>query len=271
MLILLPPSEGKSAPTRGRPLDLARLDLPALTEARDEVLTALVEMCAPRSDSMTPLHDEVLAERAAQILGLGSTQIDQVDVNARLRTSPTTRADRLYTGVLYDALDLASLDGPARRRATRWLAITSSLFGLLRPHDPVPAYRLAGGVVLPGLGGVAAHWRRHLDPVVRDAAGRGLVIDLRSSTYAAFWRPAPDLADRVATVRVLHQVGSTRKVVSHFNKATKGRLVRALLEDGGAPSTPAGLADHLEALGWHVEQQPPTRTGQQLDIVVDEI
>ena len=51
----------------------------------------------------------------------------------------------------------------------------------------------------------------------------------------------------MATVRVLHEVDGGRQVVSHFNKATKGRIVRALLEDGGNPRTPAALAGLLTA------------------------
>ncbi len=128
-----------------------------------------------------------------------------------------------------------ALHGAAPRRS---LAITSSLFGMVRPADRIPPYRLAGGVNLPGLGVVSAHWRTVLDPVVREAAGNGLVVDLRSSTYAAFWRPDRDLAPQVATVRVLQQVGSRRMVVSHFNKATKGKLVRALLERGATVGHP---------------------------------
>ena len=108
-----------------------------------------------------------------------------------LLETPTARADAIYTGVLYEALDLRSLDSAARRRASSSLAVTSSLFGLVRPADRIPPYRLAGGVNLPGLGVVSAHWREVLDPVVREAAGNGLVVDLRSSTYAAFWRPGP--------------------------------------------------------------------------------
>ena len=54
-------------------------------------------------------------------------------------------------------------------------------------------------------------------------------------------------------------------------KATKGRLVRALLEDGTAPRTPAGLADHLGSLGWKVEVGPSTAKGTALDVVVTEV
>ncbi len=259
MLILLPPSEAKSTPRRGKPLALDQLSFPALTEAREQVSSALLDLCS---------GDPGLAART---LGLGPTQADEVRRNAHLHTSPTTRADALYTGVLYDALDLASLDSVPRRRASRSLAIISSLFGLVRPGDRLPPYRLSGGVNLPGIGVVSAHWRRVLDPVLREAAGNGLVVDLRSTTYAAFWQPPRDLARKVATVRVLHQVGSQRKVVSHFNKATKGRLVRTLLQHGTAASSPARLADEITALGWKVELHEPGRTGQQLDVVVEEL
>jgi cytoplasmic iron level regulating protein YaaA (DUF328/UPF0246 family) len=259
VLILLPPSEGKAVPPRGKPLDLGRLDFPALTEPRERVLAALVDLCATDP------------ERAAGALGLGPTQLDQVVRNARLLGAPTARADRIYTGVLYDALGLDSLDPAGRRRATRWLVIMSSLLGAVRPSDAIPSYRLSGDTTLPGLGIVSAHWRAHLDGTLTEAAGNGLLVDLRSSTYASFWRPPASLVRRVATVRVLHQVGDERKVVSHFNKATKGRIVRALLADGSAPRTQGQLADHLVALGWKVDVHTPTGTGQQLDVVVEEV
>ena len=259
MLILLPPSEGKYTPSRGKPLDLGALSFPGLTAARRELLDALLTLCSGDAD------------KAAEVLGLGATQSDEVRRNAALREAPTARADAVYTGVLYDALGFDSLSPDARRRAARSLAVTSALFGLVRPADRIPAYRLAGGVSLPGIGPVAAHWRGVLDPMVREAAGNGLVVDLRSTTYAAFWRPGSDLAPRVATVRVLQQVGEERKVVSHFNKATKGRLVRALLEDGAGPRTPEKLAADLDRLGWHVELHAPGKSGQQLDVVVSEV
>ena len=259
MLILLPPSEGKAAPSRGRPLDLDTLSFASLTDARKRVLHGLVGLC----------RDE--PHRAAQVLGLSPGQLDLVDLDAGLETAPTARADRIYTGVLYDALDAASLSTAARRRAATRVAVTSSLFGIVRFGDRIPAYRLSGDVTLPGIGPVAGVWRDALGPATEEALGRGLLVDLRSSTYAAFWRPPAGLARRVATVRVLHEVGGQRKVVSHFNKATKGRVVRALLEAGADPRTPAALASALRDLGWSVEAGDATDKGTRLDIVVAEL
>lgn len=267
VLILLPPSEGKAVGRRGKPLDLASLSFPELTAGRSEVLDALATLCGA-VDSSTPIQNELIVEQAATTLGLGPTQLDQVALNAGLRTAPTLRADRLYSGVLYDALDVASLPADARRRATRWIAITSSLFGLVRLTDALPSYRLSGGTNLPGLGSVASHWRHHLGPSIEAGVGKGLLVDLRSSTYAAFWRPSPPLAVRTATLRVLHDVNGQRKIVSHFNKATKGRLVRSLVLDAATPKSPAGLAEHLSELGWHVEIGEPTKAGTPLDVIV---
>ncbi len=256
MLVLLPPSEGKYAPRRGGPLDLDALRHPGLGPARRRVLDALVTLC----------RDDPVAAAAA--LDLGPTQRDLVERNAALPTAATARADRVYTGVLYDALDAASLDTAAKRRAGRRVVMVSALLGLVSPGDRVPAYRLSGQSVLPGLGPVAGVWRGALGPAVRDALGGGLLVDLRSSAYAAFWRPEPDLAPRNATVRVLQEQDGRRSVVSHANKATKGRIVRALLEQGADPRTPAALRGALRDLGWSVEQHDEGTRGTRLDVVV---
>ena len=271
MLILLPPSEGKAAPRQGRLLDLDTLGFPGLGPTRERVLRALVELCTSDHDPALPVQNEVLVELAAQTLGLGPTQVDLVHLNGRLGAAPTARADRIYTGVLYDALDPGSLSPSAKRRAATRLAITSALFGLVRPADRIPAYRLSGDTVLPGLGPVGAQWRPVLGEAVAETLGDGLLVDLRSTMYAGFWRPPAPLGPRVATVRVLHESNGKRQVVSHFNKATKGRMVRALLEHGGKPDTPAALADLLRDLGWKVEEAAPGRTGTQLDVVVDQV
>ena len=148
------------------------------------------------------------------------------------------------------------------------MRITSSLFGVVAPTDRIPPYRLSGDAALPGLGTVAGVWREALGSEIAELVGDGLLVDLRSGMYAAFWRPSG--LSRVATVRVLHEVAGKRQVVSHFNKATKGRIVRALLEDGANPRTPARLAEALRDLGWAVEETP-VKGAVQLDVVVTEL
>ena len=254
MLILLPPSEGKTAPASGRPLNLESLDLSTLNPTRERILTSLIAVSSGN------------AKRAMERLGLGKTQADALPRNANLRNEPTARADAVYSGVLYAALDLASLDNGSRKRADQSVAVASGLFGLVRPGDFIPAYRLSGDVMLPRLGSVAGIWRKKLGPVLTELVGDSLLIDLRSGMYVNLHKPAGDLADRTATMRVLHEHNGTRKVVSHFNKATKGRIVRALLSSGADPGTVDELEIVLGDLGWAVE-----RDGNRLDVIVSEV
>ncbi|MEU6050332.1 peroxide stress protein YaaA [Streptomyces xanthochromogenes] len=265
MLVLLPPSEGKAASGRGAPLKAESLSLPGLAEARAAVLDELVELCA---------GDE---EKAREVLGLSEGLRGEVAKNVELRTAGTRPAGEIYTGVLYDALDLASLDAAAKRRAAKSLLVFSGLWGAVRTGDRIPSYRCSMGVKLPGLGALGAYWRSVMDPVLTEAAGTGLVLDLRSSAYAAAWKPKGPVAGRTATVRVLHSQivdgVEKRSVVSHFNKATKGRIVRDLLTAGADPAGPAELVETLRGLGYVVEAQPPAKAGRawSLDVVVTQI
>jgi cytoplasmic iron level regulating protein YaaA (DUF328/UPF0246 family) len=259
VLVLLPPSEGKASGGRGAPLELQSLSLPGLAAAREAVLTELVDLCTGDED------------KAREVLGLSEGLRGEVAKNAGLRTAGARPAGKIYTGVLYDALDLASLDAAAQRRAARSLLVFSGLWGAVRVTDRIPSYRCSMGVRLPGLGALPAHWRTPMASVLPEAAGDGLVLDLRSAAYAAAWKPKGEVAGRTATVRVLH--APTRKVVSHFNKATKGRIVRSLLADGAAPEDPAGLVEALRDLGYVVEAEPPAKADRlwALDVLVTEI
>lgn len=255
MLVLLPPSEGKTRPETGSPVDLDALSFPRLAATRAQLVRALVKLSSGN------------AKRAGEVLGLGPTQADALTINAALAAEPAARADTVYTGVLFSALDLPSLDPAARARADASIAVASALFGLLRPSDHIPAYRMSGTVALPRLGPVAGRWRPLLPRVIAEAAGDGLVVDLRSGTYVALGRPPAHLvADRTTSLRVLHEHRGQRKVVSHFNKATKGRIVRDLLESGADPRTVDEFESTLRDLGWVTE-----RRGNDLDIVVAEI
>ncbi|MGW8680697.1 peroxide stress protein YaaA [Streptomyces sp. NPDC055817] len=267
MLVLLPPSEGKAPSGRGAPLKPESLSLAGLAGARQAVLDELVELCAADED------------KAREVLGLSEGLRGEIAKNVELRTTGARPAGEIYTGVLYDALGLATLDAAAKRRATRSLLVFSGLWGAVRVSDRIPSYRCSMGVKLPGLGALGAHWRGPMAEVLPEAAGDGLVLDLRSSAYTSAWKPKGEVAGRTATVRVLHAQTDPvtgvekRSVVSHFNKATKGRIVRKLLETGTTPADPAELVEALRDLGHVVEAQAPAKAGTAwaLDVVVTQI
>jgi cytoplasmic iron level regulating protein YaaA (DUF328/UPF0246 family) len=205
MLILLPPSEGKAAPVRGRPVNLAKLAFPELTERRERLAVAL---------------------------------------DPALLGAPAARAADIYTGVLFASLGLPELPRSTWRR----VLISSALWGVVRPGDRIPAYKLNMGAKLDGVGGLAAYWRPALEAQLPD---RGLILDMRSGSYAAAWRPR---RARVLGVRgFTERPDGSRTVITHMAKRVRGEVARLVLEAGGSPRTARDVAAIAAAGGLRVE------------------
>ena len=144
---------------------------------------------------------------------------------------------------------------------------SSALFGALRMPDRVPSYRLSMGVDLPDVGRLATRWQEPLERVLPGAAGRGLIVDLRSSTYVAAWRPTGSLAERTVAVHVVRDEAGRRSVVSHMAKHTRGLVARHLLETGLEPRSPEALAEALaDRFRIELDDARPGRP-RRLDVV----
>jgi uncharacterized protein len=244
MLILLPPSEGKTAPGAGPPVSLETLAYAdGLTESRRKLLAALAALA------------ELPLERAVSKLAVSKGQAGEVAVDAGLRSAPAAPAAEIYTGVLYERLRLPELS----RRAQGRVLITSALWGVVRPGDRIPYYRLSAKARLDGIGGLAAFWRPALAEVLPDKEGT-LVVDMRSGAYAAAWKPK---RATLVAVRAFSEVKGKRKPVSHMAKVVRGEVARALLEVKRAPKTPEAAAQLVTEAGFTVELTPGN-----LDVIV---
>ncbi|MDQ2881872.1 MAG: peroxide stress protein YaaA [Actinomycetota bacterium] len=241
MLVLLPPSETKASGGDGPSLRLDRLSYSEITPTRRKVIEELVALAG-----------DVPVGLAA--LGLSERQSGELERNAGLWNAPTLPAVQRYTGVLYAALDAGSLRPAQRAR----LAVASALFGLLAADDPIPAYRLSATTTLPGLGSMRSVWRPVLTPLLAELAG--LVIDLRSGSYAAL-----GTVPGAVSVAVVSDDGRGRRAtVSHHNKSHKGRLARLLATAPRAVSDAAGVARIARRGGLRVQ-----RTGEHaLELIV---
>lgn len=255
MLILLPPSEGKTPPAEKRDarLDLNSLAMPELAPQRRQVLTALSEVSA--------------GDEAQEVLKVGARVIPEVRRNTELDQAPAAPAWQIYTGVLFEALKPETLTAAQHRRAAESVRIFSGLFGAVGFADQIPAYRLSMGVSLPGIGRLSTWWKQSLaEPMGRQAADQ-LVIDCRSATYAAAYSPPAEqtLAVNSFTVR-----NCQRKVVTHFAKHARGELAGMLLRSRRRPTNVDEVAE-IASARWEVEVRPATvRRGHQLDLISSE-
>ena len=146
----------------------------------------------------------------------------------KLETRKPTPAHSVYTGVLYQALDWASLSAAAKKRGESALMIISAKYGAVRPSDRIESYKeKIDNKMMKGV--VAAK----LDPIKVP-----LIVDCRSSTYKTVW-PAP--VDITVEVRVSTVVDGVRTVVTHMSKKTRGEITRWLLQSRSMPKTPEDL------------------------------
>jgi cytoplasmic iron level regulating protein YaaA (DUF328/UPF0246 family) len=146
----------------------------------------------------------------------------------KLETSKPTPAHSVYSGVLYQALDWASLSAAAKKRGEISIAIISAKYGVLRPSDRIESYKEK--IDNKKMKGVVA---AKLDPIKT-----GLIVDCRSSTYKTVWHSPIDIT---VEVRVSTVVDGVRTVVTHMSKKTRGEITRWLLQSRSMPKTPEDL------------------------------
>ncbi len=250
VLILLPPSEGKTAHASGDPFEMSALSFPQLGEARGEVLAALRTVSA--------------AEDAMQVLGVGASLAEEVARNITLHREPAAQAHDVYSGVLFEALGYSTLDAAAQRRDES-IVVVSALWGAVGFADRIPPYRLSMGVKLEPVGKLASWWKKRLTPVLDARAGDQLIVDARSSTYAAAYKPSN--GNSVA-VNVFQLRNGTPKVVSHFAKHTRGEVARFLVEQETEPANAQELLD-LANTRWDATLSEDKK-GLALNIVLAE-
>jgi hypothetical protein len=222
VLLLLPPSEAKTPGGDGP--SLASLGgSPAsddpLYAPRVRVLRAVAALCR-----RTPRK-----ARVALKLPPGSAAADIAANIGALEAATMPALDR-FSGVLFAALDVPSMTVEQRVRAARSTLVLSGAFGALTGDEPVPLHRVPASASLPRIGGLATYWRKVLAVSLAPRIdAEELVVDLRSSDYAAMWQPDASRAGRVVAVRVLEDRGGRLQPVSWSSKHGKGLLARELL------------------------------------------
>lgn len=207
MLVLLPPSEGKAQPEAGEPVDPGSLTFAVeLREQREQLLDVL---------------------------------------DPSLREAPAAPAAEVYTGILYQRLELPKLSAKVRRQ----VLIASFLWGVVRPEDRIPHYRFSPKTRLEGIGPPATYWRPALEGALPDKEG-DLIVDMRSGPYVAAWKPR---RATLLSVRAFTETSGKRKSVSHMAKAVRGDVARVLLEAKTPPANPEATAVIAESAGFTVE------------------
>jgi cytoplasmic iron level regulating protein YaaA (DUF328/UPF0246 family) len=200
LLILLPPSEGKSAvPGTAAALAESHPDL-----ARD-VAPVLKHLRRLPKDECAKWYGVSTAEKASAAHRL----------NLAVLLAPGLSALERYTGVVYTHLAPATLREPAL--AGRQLLIVSGMYGLIDGSLPIADYKLP---LNPWL---TKYWKPINSKRLAALAGGQPVLSLLPGAHAKALDYAP-------LVNVDFKLEGGKKSAGHFGKAIKGKFVRFLLE-----------------------------------------
>jgi hypothetical protein len=116
-------------------------------------------------------------------------ELDEIkEIDREIYRAPLMSAlDRFSPGTTYAAMDFANLPTGAQRRLLENGIIISGLFGLLRPDDLIPDYRLGMHVEVPGIGAMTDYWRDHISPLLNETVAGRFVWDLLPDLHRSAW------------------------------------------------------------------------------------
>ena len=109
----------------------------------------------------------------------------------------------------------------------------SGLFGMVRPLDMIPAYKLKMGAKLLRRGTCAAIWKPLISRSLADNAEEiGMIWDLLPNEHSAAWDPSVVPHKSRFTARFVERAAHGQlKTITHLSKSLKGALVRHLVSN----------------------------------------
>jgi hypothetical protein len=193
MIILIPPSEGKASGGT----------LPPLQELKEPSLS---------------LWNELIETQDEKLLGVKGIALERaITANKTLLSEKTLPAIERYTGVVYKGIAYSSLTEQEQTYINKHVRIVSALFGLVKPLDPLPEYKLKIDKL-----GAAKVWRAHTKKELKSE----WVIDLLPQAH----RKAVSYEKGIKVDFVIEKQG--KKVpAGHQGKFIKGRFVRWLAQN----------------------------------------
>ncbi len=201
LLVLLPPSEGKSEVALGK-----RTFSGACPEYAVAVAPVIKHLRALPKAERGKFYGVSTADKAAaaHVLNLSVLQ------------APAIPAIERYTGVVYEYLGYNTLQHPAYAR--KHLLIVSGMFGLIPAGTPIPNYKL------PINAWLTRYWHS-INAQRLSALSKGhLVVSLLPGAHAKALGVVPDLT-------IDFRLAGGKKSAGHFGKAIKGKFVRFLMEE----------------------------------------
>ena len=161
----------------------------------------------------------------------GETLEEAIEATKGVFDAPLMSAlDRYSPGVMYKSMDFAGLPTGAQRRLLENAIIFSGMFGLIRPDDLIPFYKLKMDASLPEIGKVSRYWKPFISPILNKTLEGHIVWNLLPGTHRDAWNDDHSY-ELMVTVKFFAESGGERKAVTHGTKPLRGQLVNYLVRE----------------------------------------
>ncbi|MEM8599269.1 MAG: YaaA family protein [Bacteroidota bacterium] len=242
--ILLPSAEGKAS--GGNPF------APDMFDYRtSDTFNYFSRLNPERRALIDALHahiDQADEDALQKLFGVqGDTLQAAVQANLSVYDSPLMSAiERYGPGVMYKSIDFQALPTGAQRRLLENGIIFSGLFGVLRPDDLIPEYRLKMDASVDKIGRAASYWKPLLSPALNEVLAGKFVWNLLPGAHQAAWDDDGSYRAMVQVKFYRQDESGERKAVTHGVKELRGALVGFIAQD---------VTESIEGLdGWEAPE-----------------
>ena len=202
MLILTPPSEGKSIQN-------------TVSKKFSETNFVFEKQVKEILMILKPLNEN-------KIISTYGTNLEKAkDLhknNLKVFDNEWSMAIERYTGVVFSNLDWKSLDNNEKAYLNKNLRIFSGMFGLLKPNDLIPNYKLKMNVLA-----LTNFWKLHISNQLNK---EDLILDLLPAVH----RKALNLKQNVFKINLLINKDGKFIQSAHAGKVVKGKFIRFLAQ-----------------------------------------
>ena len=205
MLILIPPSEGKTK-IKSTGIKFNKTNFIFKNEVK--IIVDLLEN---------------LSELGEDISSIYGTSAEKSELfhrqNQDVFNSRCAKAIERYTGVVYEHIEWKKLNPKAKQYMEKHVRIFSGLFGMITPETLIPNYKLKMNVL-----SLQYHW----NPILTKALEKEKIIfDLLPQVYRKAYTPN----NNVIKIEFIVENKGKKTSAGHYGKAVKGKFIRFLAEN----------------------------------------
>ena len=225
--ILIPPSEGKKE--GGNPFAPDMFD-----QRRASTFNYFSEL-SPERRILVKAQIKMVesGEKLEKLFGLkGANVVNAATITQEVLESPLMAAVERYSpGILYQAMDFSTLPTGAQRRFLENTVIISGMFGVLRPDDLIPNYKLKIDASIADFGKPSVYWKRLISPLIDKVVADKLVWNLLPTVHNDVWIDGRTYRELVRIRFYKIDEKGNSKPITHGVKPLRGRLIRYIVQE----------------------------------------